>query len=771
MKACFFIASVLLCAVMPAFGQKVTEKSVREMVNNANEQQLVVEASRMLQEDFFFFSEIVVDKLLTLKPENANYNYRKGFILLHSASNFDGAIKHLEIAKQKVNNNCDMYSSKETNAPADVYFHLAKAYHWNEEFDKAEDAYNHFISISRKKSELLQQAKLGLTQLQNARRECDNKRNVNVLNLGETINTEYGEYSSVVSLDGKSLYFTSRRPWDDNASDPYKDPKFNHYTEDIFLSVRNEGTWGKPQKLDLCEASNNEAPISVSVDERRIYSYQDISGGGDIFYSDFKDNKYQHLQKSDIPGLNTEYWEPHCAVTPDGNNIYFSSDRPGGYGGRDLYRLVKMPDGSWSLPINLGPEINTAYDEDAPFMAIDNKTMYFASNGPKSIGGFDIFITVRDEENTWSPPINLGYPINSTGDDLYFTTTVNGKKAYLTSFRKNGLGEKDIYEIESDFMGAENTVILKGNIHNFSDVELSDSAHIILTCNTCHDAPQKISLRKRDGAFLSDIAPCSNYDITFMKDENTVIKKESFSTSCNEKYSEVIKEVFITDYQLSGNIVNRKTNTPIEGVEVKAIDPKSGQTLASFFTNENGHFTTELLREKEMNDSVSIVFHLKKETFMVVEKPFQIQLDKQQKHVLNFALDRLELGDDISKLIEINPIYFDLDKATIRPDASVELDKIVQIMQKNPDIVIELGSHTDCRGSKAYNLSLSDRRAKASASYIKARIDDPSRIYGKGYGESVLVNHCECEGTQIVECTEEEHQENRRTEFKIVRFK
>ena len=128
----------------------------------------------------------------------------------------------------------------------------------------------------------------------------------------------------------------------------------------------------------------------------------------------------------------------------------------------------------------------------------------------------------------------------------------------------------------------------------------------------------------------------------------------------------------------------------------------------------------------------------------------------------------IDIGGDLSSVIDINPIYFDLDKSDIRPDAAIELDKIVKIMNENPTMRIELASHTDCRASKAYNQSLSDRRAKSSAAYIRQRITNPSRIYGKGYGESKLKNDCGCEGEVVSTCSEAEHQANRRTEFTIL---
>jgi len=149
-------------------------------------------------------------------------------------------------------------------------------------------------------------------------------------------------------------------------------------------------------------------------------------------------------------------------------------------------------------------------------------------------------------------------------------------------------------------------------------------------------------------------------------------------------------------------------------------------------------------------------------------------IDREGEYLINnkcnVQLEKLEVGQDLGKLIDIKPIYFDLGKAIIRPDAAIELDKIVAIMNENPTMQIELGSHTDCRGSIESNSKLSDKRAKSSADYIKAKITNPSRINGRGYGEMNLVNQCECEGKNVIPCTEEQHQANRRTEFKIVKI-
>lgn len=768
MKKSFVLFTLSL---IPWIGlSQYTIKEINAIANNSSESQLVVEASRILQEDYYYFSEIIVDKLLTIKPESSNYNYRKGFIVLNSRNDFQTALKHLEIGAKSVSKNFDMYSSKETSAPVDVYYHLGRCYHLDEQFDKAIEHYNLFIQNSRKKSELIDKANLGITQCGVAKQMLATPKSATVKNLDIPINTNNPEYSPVISLDGKSLYFTSRRPWEDSITEIYRDPQFFQYPEDIYVSILSDtNEWKAPSRLDFCDPKINEATIALNIDEKRVYAYQDITGGGDIYLSDFRKNQFQLLEPFDVKNVNTQYWETHCTFTPDGNDIYFVSNRPGGYGGRDIYRITKIGD-SWSEPQNLGPEINTKYDEESPFIAIDNKTMYFASNGPNSIGGFDIFVTVRNEDNTWSAPINLGYPINSTGDDLFYTTTVDGLRGYLSSFRKGGKGEKDIYEIENDYLGIKNIIVLKGNIHTPPNVELPADAHVILKCPDCRGIKEtKLSLRQRDGAFLTSLEQCRDYEIIFMRDNVDTIYSEVFKTSCKKEYAEIYKEASITKYSLAGLVVNKATKEPIKNVKVEILDAKTLSVLEVHKTDEEGKFASHLLDEKKYKDSINYLINTSASGHLLSSQDFKMRLGKEGDIQKTIEMDKMAIGLDIGKIVAVNPIYFDLGKWDIRPDAQVELDKIVKVLNENPSIVIELGSHTDCRGTKAANLKLSDKRAKSSAEYIKKRIDNPARIYGKGYGESKLLNDCKCEGNVKSDCPEEKHQENRRTEFKIVK--
>ncbi|MES2799446.1 MAG: OmpA family protein [Bacteroidota bacterium] len=776
-----FLAIFIALFAVAAYGQK-TEFEVREMVKTASEQELVVECSSLMQENFLYYAEIVVDKLLEKNPTSCNYNYRKGYLLLYGQSQPEKAIAHLVLGSAIISKNYDMYSSKEKGAPADIFFHLGKAYHLNEEVAKAKDNYLKFIEKTRKKSELIPTAQLNIAQCDIATNLMANPKKVEINNIGARINSIYPEYAPAISLDGSALYFTSRRQWEDKSTDEYRDMQKFQHPEDIYLSLRDNETenFGRPKRLEFCEGKSNEASISVSSDERKIYTYNDQDGNGDIYFSDFKRNVFTEQQHLDDSKINTKYWETHVTVAPDGQSMYFVSDRLGGFGKRDIYRVIKLPSGGWSDPINLGPEINTAEDEDSPFLAVDNKTMYFASNGKSSMGDFDIFISVRDTNNVWSNAINMGYPFNSTGDDIFYTTTSDGLLGYFTSFRKGTYGEKDIYQIKNDYLGVENVAVLKGSIRMSDGTRIPEDTYMTLRCTDCANS-YEIALfpRIRDGHFFSSLEKCHSYELKLYADSTSDYYTDVFSTQCDKKYEEVEKNYILdvnrntivpdVQYSLAGIVADRKTAELLANSTVEFIDPSSGKTIEKLISSADGSFTSSILLNKTFGEKINLEVKVAKEEYITQTFSFNMTLGKELKINLKYLIEKDQIGTNVGELVAIQPIYFDLNKSDIRPDAKIELDKIVKIMNDNPNMKIELSSHTDCRNTIAYNLALSSRRAKSSAAYIKARISTPTRIYGKGYGESKLVNDCGCEGKVVSSCSEEEHQANRRTEFMIVK--
>ena len=551
MKLNVFLIIGFVLVGLPALSQ-FTDEQIEEFVSTANKRELIQRNTVLLNDGFYHQSIIVANKLLEGEPENSNFNYRKGYALLKLSVEYQNAKPHFLKAVKSTSRNFDVFSENETNAPVDSYFYLGRCYHLSEEIDKAKEYYNKYLNKSGGKDEELRKlAELTIKQCDVAEEFMETPRNYQVINLGEKVNSPEPDYAPVVSLDGQAMYFTSRRLRADKSNEAIKEPETNLYMEDVYVSYKDDdGNWSEAELLDFSLPERNDATVAVSTDERRIYMYRDDEGNGDIFYSDFHDGRFRDLERLDIEGLNTDAWEPHLSVSVDGNSIFFTSDREGGYGGRDIYRITKLPNGEWSEALNLGPKINSEYDEDSPFLAIDNKTLYFASNGPNSMGGFDIFVTIRDEDDNWSDPINLGYPLNSMGDDIYYTTTADGFKGYLSSFRDNGLGEKDVYKVVNDYLGTENVAMIAGKIVVAKDQELPDDVAVDITCLNCGDTDTRtVYPRLNDGVFLTNLLPCREYEMVYHHGEKNNNKqefhREVIKTNCDDDYQQIDKEVFL----------------------------------------------------------------------------------------------------------------------------------------------------------------------------------------------------------------------------------
>lgn len=511
-------------------------------------------ATGLLAEGYYAGAEKIIDEQLKKDPENGNLNYRKGFVLCESHHLYSEAIVYLEKAKPFVTKNYDALSIKEKGAPLDLYYFLAKSYHRIGNIEEATKMYNLFLDDASEKTDLHIASETAISQIENAQRLLEvKKKNVDIVNIGSNINTAAPEYSPVISLDGNALYFTSRRKWEGSTAEIDRDPQTDFYPEDIFVSYKDdEGNWSTPERLSFCKEDQNEASVSVSPSERKIYVYQDIVGNGDLFYSEFKNNKFGKINHLDNSKVNSdEAWDTHCYVTPDGRNMYFSSNRDGGYGGRDLYRVVLLPDNTWSEPVNLGPTINSINDEESPFMSIDNKTLFFASNGPSSVGGFDIFVAVVHGNNEWSDPVNLGFPVNSYDDDLFYTETIDGRRGYLTSIRPDTKGEKDIYEVNNDYLNKKYGHFIKGTITTTTKQPIPEDLVIALDCIDCESDLYDVSTypNSRNGYYANSLQPCAEYEVVLAKkDGSEEFHRAKIKTDCDLNYEEITKD-FVIDIE------------------------------------------------------------------------------------------------------------------------------------------------------------------------------------------------------------------------------
>lgn len=753
---------------------QITDQQITTFVETASTKDLIEKNTTLIMDGNFSLSIIVANKLLEIDADNANYNYRKGLALTNLNSNFDLAQVYLEKATQSAAKIYDLFSTKETNAPFSSFFYLGRCLHLNNKIEEALKNYERYTSLASKREPLFNQAMLHIRQCKVALHEMNSPQNVEIINLGELINTENPEYAPIVSLDGQSLYFTSRRLRADNSNAEMKEPFLNMHMEDIYRSIRNDGAeWQEPQLVEFCLPNRNEASVAISSDVRNVYVFKDDEGNGDIFVSEFQDGRFKELKKLETPGVNTEFWEPHLTVSADGNSKFFSSDRKGGYGGRDLYYIVKLAGGEWSLPKNMGPKINTPYDEDSPFVSFDNKTLYFSSNGSESMGGFDVFTSTKDSSGDWGVPINMGYPLNSTGDDIYFTTTADGKTGFISSFRKSGSGNLDIYEIRNDVLGQQNITLLEGELLYSNGTRLEDEIHTTISCMNCdYKNVRTVIPRALDGKYFSTLPKCKEFEIVYFSgplDNKVEFHKEFISTSCEDGF-ERLRLISLLDTEKMEIIPqpNREFHIMIADSESKSAIPdanvtlmdESGKILELNLTNASGEVFSKVLSGGNFGDKFKFLMKIEKKGYIAQSLESTPTLTDR----FNKEFIYLTTGDTPQNL-NVDPIYFDLDKSDIRVDAKIILNEIIKIMNENPTQKLELRSHTDCRGSESYNLALSEKRAKSSAQYIQQRISNPERVYSKGYGESILMTKCECGGNTTSACSTEDHQRNRRTEF------
>jgi Tol biopolymer transport system component len=373
---------------------------------------------------------------------------------------------------------------------------LGKIYHQNGKLDSALTEFNFFKALvgEGKKAEESEINKY-ITQVTTAKELIAKPVDVKVEDLGDNINSEFDDKSPMVSADGKTLIFTSRRPGKTSALDKEGDGK---YFEDIYVSHWDtlKKMWGDAELIPgSINTEGHDAGTSISPDGKNIYIYKnDIEGesrGGDIYVSKLSSSGKWGAAKSMGKPINTTYFEGGGCISPDGKSFYFISERPGGFGHSDIYVIKKETKTEWGKPENIGADINTSEDEGGLFLAPDGKSLFFTSKGHNSMGGYDIFKTVN-ENGKWTKPVNLGYPINTVSNDLCFSVGIDAKTGYFTSDRKGGLGERDIYKVdltnypvfEKDMKvkvidNGPKMAILKGDVFNATDGKAMEAEIVI----------------------------------------------------------------------------------------------------------------------------------------------------------------------------------------------------------------------------------------------------------------------------------------------------
>lgn len=487
-------------------------------------------------------------------------------------------------------------------------------------------------------------------------------------------------------------------------------------------------------------------------------------GKGDVLYLSLQQaalNGGKWRIGSNLPFNSKEFNSGYPALSRDGQTLIFASDRPGTTGSFDLF-ISRKTGGVWSDPQPMGQVINTPGAELWPFLTEDG-SLVFASDGHPGIGGLDLFLS-KYENGAWQTPQNLGFPINSPFDDFSLICKGDLTEGWFASNRNNDNGTDDIYAFKQLRPANEMTVQVVDKFTRIPlpgvDVEVRDlSSGDVVTATT-----------NAQGQCVVPVKPNRKYEIKGVKNgiaTNTVQKDAGPLQPGDKLFAEL--EHNDPRFTLRGQCLDGKTKTGVPGVLVRLTDLKT-MKVDSMLSDASGNFSFQLaqktdyqiLGEKDgyfTTIGTATTKGLDRTTTLYVKLFLSIDVIELQK--VNVIDENLSISG-----FKFKPILYDYDKSNIRPDAAKELDKIVEIMRLNPTLEIELRSHTDSRGDDDYNQLLSQRRAESAAIYIINKGISGKRIAAKGFGETQLRNRCR----DGVNCTEQEHQLNRRTEFVVLRY-
>lgn len=655
-------------------------------------------------------------------PDNTNIQFSIGDCYMNSRFEKEKSIPYFKKAEKRVTDNYKKGNYKEVLAPIESIYYLGRAYHINYQFDLALEKYMEYKDVLFNKNEdYIKSVDRDIEITKNAMKSVRDSVNITVHKI-LSVNTEYADYRPVVNADESMMIFTSRR----EDSKGGKVDEEGKYFEDIYVSYNDNGNWTNPIHLsENINTRGHEATVYLSSSGDKLLIYKDLGDemGGGIYESLLEGEEWSKPKLIESK-LNSTEWETHASVSADGRMMAFTSDRKGGLGGRDIWFIKKLPNGSWGEPFNAGADINTEYDEECPYLHPDGKSIYFSSQGHNTIGGFDVYLSEIWGDGTFSEPKNLGYPVNTTGDDVFFTPTTNGKKAYFSSFRATGQGDLDIYVMDLNFIDEKTLTIYKGLAH---DINGNVVKNLVITVFD-EETDDLFGIYRPNaitGKFMFILRPGHTYEIEYELDG--VIQTEQVTV----EEGGGIKQV-------GRLIVSENDKLTINAADTKDIDIQ------------------EMARLKEASKLEVIEIDVKLNTD--IEKNLKDSVNKDTQNKIN---DVLEDGG----VVALNNVLFEFNSAELTSEAKRNIDFIYNYMKDRPNVNVTISGHTDGIGPEDYNQHLSDKRARSVRKYLEEKGIKASRLTSKGYGESQPVEPNKIDG----EDNPEGRKKNRRVEFKVIK--
>jgi len=579
----------------------------------------------------------------------------------------------------------------------DILYKIGQGYQFGLEFNKAIDYFQQYkTKLMNEGKGYRGEDKVPLNEVERRIFECQNgieyvgnPEDYSIVNIGSQINSPAYDFAPVLNEDETIMIFTTRRQENNINENVDTD---NYYFEDIFMSRKQGDEWQPAENIgDIINTQFHDSNLALSADGKTLYLYRD-DNGGDVYFSDLMKNNAWSIPEPISGNVNSSYFENAVSITQDRQIMFFSSDRPGGLGGRDIYMCTKDSKGNWSRVSNVGEKINTPHDDEGPFIDYDGKSLYFSSRGHDGMGGFDIYKSEYDSANeVWGTPVNLGYPINTPDDDIYFVSTKDGKRGYYSSVKDDGMGYTDIYSVTLP--------------------DLSDRA--------------------------KDKAKAKNNLVDTKPDKPELIAPPVEEKPIAENTGQLQPLVIMLQVQdkETGNNMDAKIN--MRRAKDNVVIPVERIDL--------GLYRMSLVNEEAADFLVSA----ERSGYIFINSRMKLPASSSQTQEIprRFELMRFETGaHDI-----LRNIYFNTDKATFTKDSYNELNKMERMLFENPSFMVNIEGHTDNMGPRDYNLKLSQDRAKAVVDYLIGKGIDSRRMKWEGYGESkpLASNDDEKDGREI----------------------
>jgi outer membrane protein OmpA-like peptidoglycan-associated protein len=590
----------------------------------------------------------------------------------------------------------------------DLMFFAGCALQYAGRFEEAADKLSEYLKSQGKKDDkmvesaekLIEECRAGAEILKDTLRV-----EIKPLDLG--INTAADEYAAVLTADGLTMYFATRRPLSNSSK--FDDEK---YDENILISNLTNNNWGMARA-----AGRNlytrfcETPLYLSPSGEELYIYTGYESGGDIKVSSRKKDAWRKPEAVPFK-INSSGAETSLTFTPDNREVWFVSDRSkDGFGGKDIYVIRKLGDSKWSKPANAGSMVNSSRDEESPRFSKNGDTLYFSSRGHNSIGGFDVFYSVRDVNGIWGPAVNCGYPVNTPWDELfYFPLGSADSLFYFASNRPESRGGLDIFR--GKFMPPEPLSL--------------PVAEIVLP------------------------PPVSDPDTVIVRDTIVIIKE--VIQAPQPPPAPVVEKPVEDIVYLIGKVKDSETGDPILA-KIDVIDMSSDAVIATTASSDvDGSYRVRLPGKK------SFMVDVRGAGFLSGMQRVSIPPDyAEESYNLDVSLIKVKVG----KKVILNNILFQTGKSILTTASFEELDRLYNILTDNPTMRVEISGHTDKTGSEPVNFKLSEARAKAVVDYLIKKGIVPARMEFRGFGSlQPIADNATAEGRT----------QNRRVEFKILEF-